>query len=225
MGKFPSGSAAPPRLQIAGNQSRRSSAAVRQEPFCRRSSGPRCWLVGFAIPPYRTFPVTTLRPPRISTASVDAIWFQALQQVAKAIGILNVGRMDEDAEQQPVRVHRDVPLAPLQPLRGIPTARAAALRGLYTLGVDDCCRGTGFPPSALTEHDHEVVADTLPHPVSQEGAHIAVHGVPGRKGRRWRQMPPLTAGAYKVEEAIQQLSHIRGPRPPTALGGRDERLQ
>jgi hypothetical protein len=38
-------------------------------------------------------------------------------------------------------------------------------------------------------------------------------------------MPPLTAGAYKVEEAIQQLSHIRGPRPPTALGGRDERLQ
>ena len=38
-------------------------------------------------------------------------------------------------------------------------------------------------------------------------------------------MPPLTAGAHKVEEAVQQLSHIRGPRPPTALGGRDERLQ
>ena len=38
-------------------------------------------------------------------------------------------------------------------------------------------------------------------------------------------MPPLTAGVHEIEEAIQQLSHIRGPRPPTALGGRDERLQ
>src|SRR5215217_3821977 len=34
-------------------------------------------------------------------------------------------------------------------------------------------------------HHHEVVADTLPHPVAQKGAHIAVHGAPGRKCRRW----------------------------------------
>src|SRR3954463_7575018 len=31
----------------------------------------------------------------------DVEWFQALQQVAQAIGILNVGRMYQDAEQQP----------------------------------------------------------------------------------------------------------------------------
>src|SRR6185312_14504355 len=67
--------------------------------------------------------------------------------------------------------------------------------------------------------------DTLPHPVSQKGAHIAVHGAPGRKGRRGWQMPPLTAGAHQVEEAVQQLSHVRGPRPPTGLGERNERLQ
>ena len=117
----------------------------------------------------------------------DVEWFQALQQVAQAIGILNVGRMDENAEQQPVRVHRDVPLAPFQPLRGVPTARAAALGSLHALGVDDCCRGTGFPPGAPAQHDDEVVANTLPDPVSQEGAHIAVHGAPGRKGQRWRR--------------------------------------
>jgi hypothetical protein len=38
-------------------------------------------------------------------------------------------------------------------------------------------------------------------------------------------MPPLAAGAQKVEQAVQQLSYIRGPRPPTRLGGRDKRLQ
>ena len=38
-------------------------------------------------------------------------------------------------------------------------------------------------------------------------------------------MPPLAAGTHEVKEAIQQLSHVRGPRPPTGLGGRDKRLQ
>jgi hypothetical protein len=38
-------------------------------------------------------------------------------------------------------------------------------------------------------------------------------------------MPPLAAGAHEVKEAIQQLSYIRGPRPPTGLGARDKRLQ
>ena len=52
-----------------------------------------------------------------------------------------------------------------------------------------------------------------------------IASAPGRRGQRWWQMPPLVAGAHEVEEAIQQLSHIRGPRPPTGLGGRDERLQ
>jgi hypothetical protein len=38
-------------------------------------------------------------------------------------------------------------------------------------------------------------------------------------------MPPLAAGAHEVEEVIQQLSHVRGPRPLPGLGGRDQRLQ
>ena len=69
--------------------------------------------------------------------------------------------MHDHAQQQPVRVHRDVPLAPLQPLSGIPAARAAALRGLHALGVDDRSRGAGLSPGALAQHDDEVVADAL----------------------------------------------------------------
>src|SRR2546423_80303 len=97
----------------------------------------------------------------------DVEWFQALQQVAQAIGILNVG-----ARPCPP----DVPLAPLQPLRGIQTARGRRSPWSSFSGCRDCYRGTGFPPSALAQHDHEVVANALPYSVLQEGAHIAVHG-------------------------------------------------
>ena len=38
-------------------------------------------------------------------------------------------------------------------------------------------------------------------------------------------MPPLAAGANEVKQTIQQVSHVRGPRPSTRLGGRDERRQ
>jgi hypothetical protein len=48
----------------------------------------------------------------------------APQQAPEAIRILDVGGMHDHAEQQPLRVHRDVALAPLQPLRRIPAARS-----------------------------------------------------------------------------------------------------
>ena len=149
----------------------------------------------------------------------------ALQQIAEAVGVLDVGPVHEDAEQQFVRVHRDVALAPFQPLRRVPAARAAALRGLHALGVDDRRRGTGLPPGALAQHDHEVVADALPHALSEEGAHVAVHGAPGRESRRRRQVPPLAAGAHEIEEAVQQVPQVRAPRPPSRPGGRDQRFQ
>ena len=47
----------------------------------------------------------------------------ALQQATEVVGVLDVGRMHDHAEQQSLRVHRDVALAPLQPLGGIPAAR------------------------------------------------------------------------------------------------------
>src|SRR4051794_25850143 len=107
--------------------------------------------------------------------------------------------MEEDAEQQPVRVLRDVTLAPLQAFGGIPAARAAALRGLHALGVDDRRRGTGLPPGPLAQHDHEVVADALPHAVAEKSAHVAIYSRPRRESRRRWQVPPLAAGAHEVK--------------------------
>jgi hypothetical protein len=48
---------------------------------------------------------------------------QTLEQIPCALGILNVGRMHDHTEQQPLRVDRNLALAPLDLLGGIVAAR------------------------------------------------------------------------------------------------------
>src|SRR3712207_9313998 len=67
-------------------------------------------------------------------------------------------------------------------------------RRLDALGVDNGCRGTGFSPRALPQHDNEMVAQALPPARREERTEIAVHGGPGRESRRGRQGPPLPGG-------------------------------
>src|SRR4051794_14833099 len=96
-------------------------------------------------------------------------------------------------------------------------------RRLDALGVDDRGGGAGLPAFLFAQHHHEVVADRLPDARVREGAHVAVHGAPGREGRGRRQVAPLAAGAHQVEQPVQQAAHVGGARPTARLGGRDHR--
>ena len=68
------------------------------------------------------------------------------------------------------------------------------------------------------------MADDLPHPGIQEAAEIAVDRGPRRKCRGWRQVAPLTPGAYDIEQTVQHEPHISRPRPTAGFRRRDERL-
>ena len=107
--------------------------------------------------------------------------------------------MHEHAKQQPLRVDRDVPLAPFDLLGGVVAVRPAALRCLHALGVEDGRGRTGFAPRALAQHDDDVVAYALPHPVAEEGAHVAVDCRPRRE---CRTHPPRAAYRDWVEAAF-----------------------
>ena len=52
-----------------------------------------------------------------------------------------------------------------------------------------------------------------------------LHRRPRRESRRGRQVPPLTAGAHQIEQAVQQVPDVRRARPPAGFGGRDQRLE
>src|SRR5215203_3863807 len=65
----------------------------------------------------------------------------------------------------------------------------------------------------------------LSHTPSRRKARIYPYTVRQGGGGRWRQVPPLAAGAHEVEEAVQQVPHVRASRPPSRPGGRDQRFQ
>ena len=72
---------------------------------------------------------------------------QPAQQIAGTIGILDVGGMDDNAEQQAGGVDRDMPLAALDLLRRIPAARPP-FSVVFTLWVSiTAALGLGSRPS------------------------------------------------------------------------------
>ena len=68
-----------------------------------------------------------------------------LQDDRRAVAILNVGGVNDDADQQAQRVDDDVPLAALDLLACVEATNAAAFGGLHALAVNDA-RRTGSPP-------------------------------------------------------------------------------
>src|SRR5215217_1178771 len=70
-----------------------------------------------------------------------------------------------------------------------------------------------------------MVAQALPHARREDRSEVAVHRGPGRECRRGRQVPPLAARAYEVEQSVEQAAHLGCSWPPSGLSGRDERLQ
>ncbi len=99
--------------------------------------------------------------------------------------------MHDDAQQQPLRVHRDVALASRDLLGRVVTARTACFRCFHALAVDDRGRGAWLPPCRLTQQDHKLMAHALPHARAEERTKVAIHGRPGQERRRRGQVPPL----------------------------------
>jgi len=147
-----------------------------------------------------------------------------LQQIPGAIGILNIGGVDDDAQEQSQDIDRDMALASLHLLGGIVAARAAFFRGLDALGVDDHGGRAGLPAFALTECHDQIMADGFPDPGVQKGPKVAVDRLPRRERRRRWNVAPLAPGAHDIEQTVQHAPHVGRPGPTTGLRRRDERL-
>ena len=82
-----------------------------------------------------------------------------LEDIGRAVAVLNVGSVDEDEQQKAAGIGDDMPLATLHFLACIIAGNAATFRGFDRLAVDDASCRTGFPASLLARRHHQQVID------------------------------------------------------------------
>jgi site-specific DNA recombinase len=143
------------------------------------------------------------------------------KHLSRAIAVLNICRMHEQADQMPERVGHNVPFAALDLFPRIMPARTTRLRGLHRLAVDHAGARTGLPTSHFARcHDQRVI-DPMQRCVRGPAIEVALHG-----GIRWkarRQLAPLAAGRCDIQECVHNLAQVGRTWPPEPRWRRHER--
>src|SRR5271154_1807091 len=138
-------------------------------------------------------------------------------------GVVHVGGRHDHGDQQPQRVHEDMPLATVDLLAAVGADLRAALGRLDRLAVDG--GGAGRRPAARPEARllAERVEESLPSAVPLPPLEVVVDGLPGREvvGQR----PPGTALAGDVKQGVAHAPQVRLAGPAAGSGRRNQRLK
>ena len=97
------------------------------------------------------------------------------QHFGRSIPILNVGPVNDKADQQSNRVGDDMALAPLDPFSGIIAANPSAFSGFHALTVNHPRCRTGLAPHPLTRHGDQIVVDFTEQSAAAPVIKIAPH--------------------------------------------------
>src|SRR5215475_1041448 len=134
--------------------------------------------------------------------------------------------MDDDVQQKPERVDKDVALAPgdLLTLHQTPAGQAQSpfLSTLGTLAIDDRSRRANLASFALAGLNIERVMDALQRAVPIPQHEIRMRGALRRQ--ILRQGLPLAASREHIEDRVQNLADVHLAPAPTAFGWRYRRL-
>jgi hypothetical protein len=145
-----------------------------------------------------------------------------LQQVRRAVAILNIGTMYGKANQETDGVGDDMTLAPFDPFAGVIAPDPAAFSGFHALAIDHARCRVGCTPFGLARRRDEMAVQFLQQTVVTPVVEIA----PNRRDRRKvvGQHPPLTPGRRKVKDRVEDVTQIGRARSPNLLGRRHQRL-
>ena len=145
-----------------------------------------------------------------------------LQQVRRAVAILNIATMHGKANQEADGVGDDMTFAPFDPFAGVIASDPAAFSGFHALAVDHARRRVGRTPFGLARRSDEMAVQFLQQTVVTPVVEIA----PNRRDR-WKvvgQHPPLTPGRRDVEDRVEDVTQIGRARSANLLGRRHQRL-
>jgi hypothetical protein len=144
------------------------------------------------------------------------------EHARRAIAVLNIGFMHNEADEVSLRVGDDVTLAAFDFLAGVEAARAAAFRGLHRLAVDDAGVRARFSSRLLARRHDQDVIDARKQAGARPSVEIALHRRVGRK--LLRQLPPLAACRRHIQDRVHDRAQIGFARSAEPRARRKQRL-
>jgi len=84
------------------------------------------------------------------------------QNAARAIPILNIGRVNNSTNQKALRVCHDMSFASFDLFTSVKALDSDTFCRLYTLAIDNPCRRRGFSSNGFSHHHKKRVIDRRP---------------------------------------------------------------
>ena len=143
-----------------------------------------------------------------------------LQEVRRAVPILDVGAVDDHVEHQAEGVGQDVALTAHDLLARVIAPRPAAFRGFDALAVDHAAGRARLASRQLPHVHHQKVVDRREQSQIAPGVEIALH----RRHRRkvLRQGAPLAARRREIQDRVHHRPQVRSPWPAAPLRRRKQ---
>ena len=146
----------------------------------------------------------------------------SFQQAVAAFSFRRAGRRDADAQQQPQRVHQDMPLASLDSLGGVVAHHARVGIGFNALAVENGRGGPRASSDLAAYKSSKTGVNTLPGSIADPFSKEMVYGFPWRKLER--KQTPRNASLGQIENCIDHLSTV-GRRTSGFLWRRQDGLE
>ena len=144
-----------------------------------------------------------------------------LQHGWRAIAVLNVSAMHDEADHQAERVGQDVTLAALDPLASIEAANATAFGRLDALAVDDTGGRARLSTFQITGGGDEVMVYPAQDAAVAPVVEVALHGRPVRE--ILGQKRPRAAAGRQIQDGVHHLPQVSRSGAPDRAWSRQER--
>src|SRR5258707_2952708 len=138
-------------------------------------------------------------------------------------GVVHVGGRHHHDKQQTHDIYQDMSLAAVDLFATVAAARLATLGRLDRLTVDGGSAGRGRTSGLDADLRTEGIEEALPGAIPGPPLKVVIDRLPGRKVMGQRS--PTTTLADMVEECVENLTHVRGARPPARPRLRNQRFQ
>jgi hypothetical protein len=159
-------------------------------------------------PPAHSVTPSRQRLPTIRAIGPDELQtrhpgFEPGQEPACALLIGGIGGRDLSREEEPQRIHQQMPFPALAQFAAvIALDEPRCFRGFHTLAGHDRRRGFGITSSLQADATSQGFVDPLPDPLQAPPAERRLHRLPG--GTLSREVAPCTAGAQDVEDRVDE---------------------